>query len=54
MRFLTQYFLQNIKVHQKQKFVTAGGFDGCLRDKAMYVESTGGPKIDNSLLKKQM
>ena len=49
--FLCQYFLEKIgrKIQGKQRFITAGGFDGTLANYAMYTESNGGPQQDSRL-----
>ena len=50
--FLSTYFLKKVqcRLGPQQRFVTAGGFDGSLKNKALYVtSSTAQPQPDDSL-----
>lgn len=51
MCYLSQYFLERMKksLTGNQKFVTAGGFNNELEDRAMYVQSNTSPQIENTL-----
>ena len=50
--FLSQYFLQRVKYRLKptQRFVTAGGFEGALRNKALEVTNGAQPQSDDQLI----
>ena len=52
VRFLSTYFLEKIKrrLGQDQRFVTAGGLNGNLKDQARSVTSSTQPTSDDSLL----
>ena len=49
--FLSHYFVEQMKrrLQPQQRFVTAGGFDGNLRNKAMFVRSDCPAQCDNQL-----
>ena len=49
--FLSEFFLESIrrKLQLNQRFVTAGGLDGTMRNQAMYVTLTHAPRCDPQL-----
>ena len=50
--FLSHHFLERIrrKLQPQQKFVTAGGFNGALRNEALFTELNGTPQCDTRLV----
>ena len=49
--FLSHHFLERIKrkLQPQQKFVTSGGFNGTLRNQALFTTLNGTPQCDNAL-----
>lgn len=51
VNFISTYFLEKMKrkLRDRQKFITAGGFGGDLKDQAMSIEANGTPKHETML-----
>ena len=51
VNFLSHYFLEKMKkkLRDRQKFVTAGGFNRAIKNKALYTECIGTTRCDSSL-----